>query len=75
MTTVDKSMSIHEVLELDRGTARIMMSYGMHCLGCPHATAESLEEAGMVHGIDVDEMVQQINEYLSAQSSGPVENS
>lgn len=57
---VDKTMTIRQVLEMDAGTARIMMSFGMHCLGCPHATAESLEEAGMVHGINVDEMVDQI---------------
>ncbi len=62
---VDKKMTIREVLAMDPGTARIMMSFGLHCLGCPHATAESLEEAGMVHGINVDEMVDQINQYLA----------
>lgn len=67
MTTVDKTMNIREVLQLDPGTARIMMGYGLHCLGCPHATAESLEEAGMVHGINVDEMVEKLNEYLSSK--------
>ena len=53
---VDKKMTIRDVLAMDPGTARIMMSFGLHCLGCPHATAESLEEAGMVHGINVDEI-------------------
>ena len=62
---VDKKMTIREVLAMDPGTARIMMSFGLHCLGYPHATAESLEEAGMVHGINVDEMVDQINQYLA----------
>lgn len=69
MATVDKTMNIRQVLELDRGTARIMMSFGLHCLGCPHATAESLEEAGAVHGINVDEMVHQLNDYLEAQKA------
>ena len=69
MTTVEKTMSIHQVLELDRGTARIMMGFGLHCLGCPHATAETLEEAGMVHGINVDEMIHQLNEYLAGQQA------
>lgn len=64
MATIDKTMNIRQVLTLDPGTARIMMGFGLHCLGCPHATAESLEEAGMVHGIDVDEMVDQLNAYL-----------
>jgi len=69
MATVEKSMTIRQVLELDPGTARVMMSFGMHCLGCPHATMESLEEAGTVHGIDVDEMVNQLNEFLSEEKS------
>ena len=67
MTTVDKSMSIRNVLELDPGTARIMMGFGLHCLGCPHATAESLEEAGAVHGINIDEMIGQLNDYLATK--------
>lgn len=65
MASVDKTMNIRQVLELDPGTARIMMGFGLHCLGCPHATAESLEQAGMVHGINIDEMVHQLNDYLA----------
>ena len=63
--TVDKSMTLAQVLTADRGTARIFMEFGMHCLGCPHATAESLEDACAVHGTNVDELVHQINEYLA----------
>lgn len=65
---VTKEMSIGDVLRSDRSTARIFMEFGMHCLGCPHATAESLEQAGAVHGINVDELVHQLNEHLSAQA-------
>ena len=43
--TVNKSMSIGEVLNIHRGTARILMEFGMHCLGCPHSIMESLEDA------------------------------
>ncbi len=57
-------MTIGEVLAVNRGTARVFMEFGMHCLGCPHSVGESLEEAGMVHGINVDELVQQLNTYL-----------
>ena len=63
--TIEKTMSIGEVLRLDRNTAPIMMSYGMHCLGCPHATAESLEDACAAHGANVDELVHQLNEFLA----------
>jgi len=64
---VDKKMSIGQVLSIDRSTAAIMMAYGMHCLGCPHAVMESLEDACMVHGADVDELVAKLNAYLAEQ--------
>ena len=62
---VTKEMSIREVLSLDPGTARLFMEFGMHCLTCPHATAESIEQAGAVHGINVDELVHQLNEFIA----------
>jgi hybrid cluster-associated redox disulfide protein len=62
-------MSIGEVLRLDRGTAPIFMQFGMHCLGCPHATAESLEMASMAHGVDADELVKQLNAYLEGKNT------
>lgn len=61
---VNKQMSIGEVLHLDRNTATIFMQYGMHCLGCPHATSESIEQAGAVHGIDVDRLIDELNKHL-----------
>lgn len=65
---VTKTMSIGEVLRLDRNTAPIFMQFGMHCLGCPHATAESIEQAGMVHGIDVDQLVDALNKHLGEKA-------
>ena len=65
---VNKQMSIIDVLRMDRNTTPIFMSFGMHCLGCPHATAESLEAACMVHGIDVDELVDKLNEYFASKA-------
>ena len=62
---VTKEMSIGEVLSMNRGTASIFMEFGMHCLTCPHATAESIEQAGAVHGINVDELVHQLNEFIA----------
>ena len=53
------------MLRMNRGTARIFMEFGMHCLTCPHATAESIEQAGAVHGINVDELVHQLNEFIA----------
>lgn len=62
--TVNKQMSIGEVLNLNRGTARIFMEFGMHCLGCPHATAESIDDACAAHGSDPDALVEKLNEYF-----------
>lgn len=63
--TVEKSMTLAQVLNADRGTARIFMEFGMHCLGCPHAVAETIEEACAVHGANADELVHQLNEYFA----------
>ena len=65
---VTKDMLIGELLMLDRGIAAILMQSGMHCVGCPSSAGESLEEAGMVHGMDVNKLVTDINEYLLAKN-------
>lgn len=62
---VSKQMTIGEVLNLHRGTAKIMMEFGMHCLGCPHSIGESLEDACAAHGTNADELVHQLNEFLA----------
>ena len=64
---VTKQMSIGEILKMDRNTAPIFMEFGMHCLGCPHATAESLEMACMAHGADADALVAKLNEYFESK--------
>lgn len=69
MKTVDKSMIIYEVLQINDGFAPILMASGMHCLGCPSSQMESLEDACAVHGMNVDELVGKLNEYLSLQNA------
>ncbi len=69
MKKVTKDMIIRDILELDMGTAEFMFNAGMHCLGCPSANGESLEDACMVHGADADELVKQINEYLESKQT------
>ena len=63
--TVEKTMTLGEVLNAYPQTARIFMEFGMHCLGCPHAIGESIEEACMVHGANCDELVDQLNAWIS----------
>ena len=62
--TINKDMIIADMLKIDPGIAAILMASGMHCIGCPSSQMESLEEAAMVHGMDVDVLVQQINDFL-----------
>ena len=62
---INKDILIGDLVRLDDGIAPILMGAGMHCLGCPASQAESLEEACMVHGIDCDTLVSQMNEILA----------
>jgi len=64
-TTITKDMLIGDILDIDVGIAQFLLEIGMHCLGCPSARGESLEDACMVHGTDVDELLDKINAYLS----------
>ncbi|WP_310603511.1 hydroxylamine reductase [Anaerosporobacter sp.] len=57
---ISKDMIIGEVLRLNTDNARILMEAGMHCLGCPASQAETLEEACLVHGLDVEELVNKL---------------
>lgn len=67
MKQVTKDMIIMDVLRLDPGSADFFFQIGMHCLGCPSASGESIEQACQVHGVDPDELVEKINSYLAAK--------
>ena len=56
-----RDMTIGELLSVAPIVAPVLMEVGMHCLGCPSAQAETLEEACMVHGIDVEELLAKLN--------------
>ena len=70
MKSANKDMSINELIDLDKGIVSILLSNGMHCIGCPMSMRETLAEAGFVHGQDVDMIVDEINDYLEAVSYG-----
>ena len=56
-----KTMTIEQVLTLDPNAEAILLGFGLHCLGCPCSRAETLEEASMVHGIDVELLLEKLN--------------
>ena len=58
---VTKDMLIGQIVQSNADYIPVLLNAGMHCLGCPSAQSESLEEACMVHGIDVDELVEELN--------------
>ena len=66
MVQVSKETMIGDLLRIDQNVAPILLNIGMHCLGCPSAQAESLEDAAMVHGLDADLLVEKINAFLNA---------
>lgn len=59
---INKDMKIGELLEIAPEKINILLEAGMHCIGCPASQAETLEEACMVHGIDVQDILDVINE-------------
>jgi hybrid cluster-associated redox disulfide protein len=67
MAQIDKNMTVGDILDLDRETAVYFLNMGMHCLGCPASRGETVEQACMVHGVDADALVQEINAYLAGK--------
>jgi len=65
MIKITPDMIISEVLRLDRGTAPIFLSNGMHCLGCPSSSGESIADACAIHGLDAEKLVRELNEYFA----------
>ena len=59
-----KNTIIGDIIDIDETTAPIFLSIGMHCLGCPASRGETVEQACMVHGVDVDALVKAVNEHI-----------
>mgnify|MGYP003473459013 FL=1 len=62
MAEFTKDMTIGEMLRMNPEVAPVLMSAGTHCVGCPSAQGETLEEAAMVHGMDIDELLAALNQ-------------
>ena len=67
MAEITKDMTIGEILRTDEGLIPYLLEAGMHCLGCPSSQMETLEQACMVHGNDVNVIVGKMNDYLAAK--------
>ena len=60
MANITKEMTIGEILRVCPAVAPVLLAMGLHCLGCPSAQGESLEEAAMVHGMDIEVLMAKI---------------
>ena len=64
MARIEKNTIIGEVLDIAPQTAPLFMAIGMHCLGCPSSRGETVEEACMVHGVDCEAFLKQVNYFI-----------
>ena len=64
MAAITKDTIIGDILDIDRTTAPFFLEMGMHCLGCPSARGETVEQACLVHGVSVDELVAKLNAHI-----------
>ncbi|MCI6832464.1 MAG: DUF1858 domain-containing protein [Butyricicoccus sp.] len=63
---ITKNTTIGQLLEMDPEMGNILTNIGMHCIGCPSAQNESLEQAAEVHGMDADDLIEDLKGFLGA---------
>ena len=61
---INKDMTIGEVIRSFPNSVEVLMSFGMGCVGCPSAQAETIEEAAGVHGLNIDELMAALNKAI-----------
>ncbi len=66
---IDSSMLVGEIITKHPLASQFLMECGMGCIHCPASQMESLAEACAVHGIDGDEIVDALNDYLEAHNA------
>ena len=65
MAQITKSTLIGDLLQINaEAAAPVLLSIGMHCLGCPSSQMETIEEAAAVHGVDANALVKELNAKL-----------
>ena len=65
---VTKDMNIIEIAQKHPESIEIFHKYGLGCLGCAAARFENLEAGAKVHGFNVDDMVNDINNLIASSS-------
>lgn len=62
MGKITKDLTVGEVIRMNDNLKVVFEGFGMHCFHCPMSLSETIEEAAMVHGVDVDLMLEKLNE-------------
>ena len=57
---INQDMTIGELLRANPNAVAVLMEEGMHCIGCPSSQGESIAEAAMVHGMDIDALMERL---------------
>lgn len=66
-TKITEDMIIADVIALDSGCAPIFFENGLHCVGCPSSSGESIRDIAEIHGIDLESLLEELNEYFEEQ--------
>ncbi len=71
MNEITKDTTLGEILKNYSNAEDVLKGFGMHCFSCPMSQMETIEEAGMVHGIEAEFMVAKLKEDLIANEEKP----
>ncbi len=71
--TINKDMYIADVLNEHRNTVPIFFRNGLHCIGCVMASGETIEEACLVHGLNCDQLLIELNDFIADEADGQAE--
>lgn len=66
MKQVTKDVIIADVLEINKEVAKVFLKHGLFCFACPTSSKESIEDVAKIHGIDIDELIKDLNEYIAS---------
>ncbi|SDN00737.1 DUF1858 domain-containing protein [Lachnospira pectinoschiza] len=66
MKRITKDTRIGDAIQMEPGIIPILLGAGMHCIGCPSSIGETIEEAAEVHGLDCDDLMEEIRTYLAS---------
>jgi len=67
MQRITKDTRIGDAINMAPDIIPILLGAGMHCIGCPSSIGETIEQAAEVHGIDCDDLLEEIHTFLASQ--------